>query len=160
MEVLSELAAVLCADFDGTISETTVSVSLFCRDSSREPTQCDHSIKTPLSLHLNLLLFICRSQAHTRGSWAWVADILWGRACWFGLGSFRESLAGNLPAASGFRSVSLGAVPIFWKTLLRPTGLLSPRHGIQSSLSAFSRGGWRVAVSDALWLPWVTCQKK
>lgn len=47
--MLSELAAVLCADFDGTISETTVSMSLFYRDSSREPTQCDHCIKTPRS---------------------------------------------------------------------------------------------------------------
>lgn len=125
MEVLSELAAVLCADFDGTISETTVSVSLFCRDSSREPTQCDHSIKTPLSLHLNLLLFICRSQAHSRGSWAQVADILWGRACCSGLGSFWESLAGNPPAASDLGLCLLVPLPIFWKALLRPTGLLS-----------------------------------
>lgn len=34
MEVLSKLAAVLCADFDETITETTVTVSLFCRDLS------------------------------------------------------------------------------------------------------------------------------
>ena len=47
--MLSKLDAVLCADFDETITETTVSVSLICRDLSREPTQCDHCIKTPLS---------------------------------------------------------------------------------------------------------------
>lgn len=44
MEVLSELSVVLCADFDGAISETKDSVSLFCRE--EEPTQCDHGIKT------------------------------------------------------------------------------------------------------------------
>lgn len=105
--MLSELAAVLCADFDGAISETTVSVSLFCRDSSREPTQCDHCIKTPLSLHLNLLLLTYRGQAPlhlaaaVRGieeglqrmisSGTEHADLGWA--------SFWESLAGN-PAYS------------------------------------------------------------
>lgn len=57
MEVLSTLAVVLRADFDETITETTVSVGLSSRDLSREPTQCEHCIKTPLCAS------ICKGQA-------------------------------------------------------------------------------------------------
>lgn len=67
MEVLAKLAVVLCADFDETITETTVSVSLFCRDLSREPTRCDHCIKTPLSPSDSASLNLQRSGITSHG---------------------------------------------------------------------------------------------
>lgn len=86
IEVLPKLTEVLCADFDETITETTVSFSLFCWDLSRELPWCDHCFKTSLSI-LGLLLLICKGQVslHVAVEMIGVQDIpseaivLWSR---------------------------------------------------------------------------------
>lgn len=138
MEVLSKLAVVLCADFDETITETTVSVSLFCRDFSREPTQCDRCIKTPLSPPESASLNLHRSGIASRGS-EMKLRIRYGgqyplkqRHAASEWAAFLESLVGN-PACSQQTSCVCG---LSWLPVLEPICLdgAVPAHRLGAPL--------------------------
>lgn len=149
------LAAVLCADFDDTITGTTASAGLSGRELSREPTQRDRRIKTPPSASLNLrrsgaASCGCRGDRKLRS--AAEDDLLWSRGAWPPSGRpFWRARLGMLLAAPRHHACPDVIVPIhpFGCCCACPQASCPPRDEIWSFVSAFSCNSVPLAVEDA-----------